>query len=127
MKIRHNNLFSFYSFFVQIIICTELLSDAELLYFLFISTIFSVIFVCSIQWLFKSATAEIELLDVEGRKMVEISTDKGTQKLYVYSGNEPVKGRVKVAVKKGDTIEHQGMRVDFIGQIGEFEKTKHQN
>jgi hypothetical protein len=49
---------------------------------------------------------------------VEISTEKGTQKLYVYSGNEPVKGRVKVSVKKGDKIDHQGMRMDFIGQIG---------
>jgi gamma-glutamylcyclotransferase (GGCT)/AIG2-like uncharacterized protein YtfP len=75
--------------------------------------------------LFKSAAAEIELLGVEGRKTVEISTEKGTQKLYVYTGNEPVKGRVKVTVKKGDTMEHQGLRVDFIGQIGKFQKAKH--
>jgi vacuolar protein sorting-associated protein 26 len=71
-------------------------------------------------WLFKSATAAIELLGVEGRKTVEVSAEKGTQKLYIYTGNEPVKGRVKVDVKKGDTIEHQGMRVDFIGQIEMF-------
>lgn len=66
-----------------------------------------------------SAKAEIELLGVENRKTVEVNTEKGTQKLYLYVGNEPVKGRVNVKLtKEGKKVDHQGMRVDFIGQIG---------
>ena len=66
-----------------------------------------------------SAKAEIELLGVENRKTVEVNTEKGTQKLYLYVGNEPVKGKVHVKLtKEGKKVEHQGMRVDFIGHIG---------
>lgn len=73
-------------------------------------------------WLFGSlAKAEIILEDVEGREIVNIPTEKGIQQLYVYHGADPVKGRIQLKLGKGvKKIEHQGIRVDFIGQIELF-------
>lgn len=57
----------------------------------------------------------------EGRRTVEIAAEKSTQHLYVYLDDEPVRGKVVVNLGKGiKEIEHMGIRVDFIGQIGTF-------
>lgn len=49
---------------------------------------------------------------------MEIPTDKGIQQLLVYSDSEPVKGQVRVRPSK--KIEHLGMKVELIGEIGMF-------
>eukprot|EP01123_Difflugia_compressa_P009372 TRINITY_DN3088_c0_g1_i1.p1 TRINITY_DN3088_c0_g1~~TRINITY_DN3088_c0_g1_i1.p1 ORF type:complete len:359 (+),score=67.39 TRINITY_DN3088_c0_g1_i1:190-1266(+) len=53
----------------------------------------------------------------ESRKMILVQTEKGPQKLLVYTDNEPIKGTVKVDVKSGKKIEHKGIKVELIGQI----------
>jgi len=55
--------------------------------------------------------------DSEKRKTVEIRGDKGAQRLLVYEGDEPVKGTVSATVKAGQKIEHQGIKLEFIGEI----------
>jgi hypothetical protein len=72
--------------------------------------------------LFSSAAKAAIVLDVgEGRRTVEIAGEKKTQHLYVYMDDESVKGKVVVNLGKGvKEVEHQGIRVDFIGQIELF-------
>jgi len=55
--------------------------------------------------------------DQQERKTITIQTDKGPQRLFVYLSEEPVKGSVVVTVKSGKKIEHQGIRLDLIGEI----------
>lgn len=58
--------------------------------------------------------------NIEHRKSVEVSLEKGkADKLYLFLGNEPVSGKVNVTLKeKVKKIEHTGIRVEFVGQIG---------
>lgn len=65
-------------------------------------------------------TVDIHLNDVENRRTVEVAQDKGkVEKLYLFLGNEGVSGKVTVTMKeKTKKIEHQGIKVEFIGQIG---------
>jgi len=53
----------------------------------------------------------------EARKSVVIQTDKGPQRILVYHADEAVKGYVALNVKPGKKIEHQGIRLDLIGEI----------
>jgi len=53
----------------------------------------------------------------ESRKTTTIQTDKGPQKLLVYTQEEPIKGVIKVSVKPGKKIEHKGIKVELLGQI----------
>lgn len=71
-------------------------------------------------WLFGSSAKAAIVLDVgEGRRTVEVAGEKQTQHLYVYLEDEAVRGKVVVNMGRGvKEIEHQGIRVDFIGQIG---------
>lgn len=73
-------------------------------------------------WLFNSSVkADIILDDVQDRKVAEVQTDKGIQRYYVYEGNEPVKGKISLKLAKGvKKLEHQGIHVNFIGQIELF-------
>ena len=51
---------------------------------------------------------------------MDVKNEEGTlerQKLY-YDG-ETVAGNVMVNVKAGKKVEHQGIRIEFVGQIGE--------
>lgn len=70
--------------------------------------------------MFGSAAKAAIVLDVgEGRRTVEIAGEKQTQHLYVYMDDESVKGKIVVNLGKGTKeVEHKGIRVDFIGQIG---------
>lgn len=70
--------------------------------------------------MFSSAAKAAIVLDVgEGRRTVEIAGDRTSQHLYVYLDDEAVRGKVIVNLGKGvKEVEHQGIRVDFIGQIG---------
>jgi len=65
---------------------------------------------------------DIVLDNCENRKSVEVNLEKGkVDKLYLFLGNEPVSGKVNVALKeKVKKIEHTGIRVEFVGQIELF-------
>lgn len=65
---------------------------------------------------------DIILNNVENRRTVEVAQDKGKpEKLYLFLGNEGVSGKVVVQLKdKVKKIEHTGIKVEFIGQIGMF-------
>eukprot|EP01121_Diplochlamys_sp_Union-15-3_P016956 TRINITY_DN587_c0_g1_i2.p1 TRINITY_DN587_c0_g1~~TRINITY_DN587_c0_g1_i2.p1 ORF type:complete len:188 (-),score=37.79 TRINITY_DN587_c0_g1_i2:58-621(-) len=67
-----------------------------------------------------NCTVDIQLFDIEKRKTVEVQTEKGAQRLYVFTETEPIKGKVIASVKSGKKIEHQGIKIDFIGQIELF-------
>lgn len=61
--------------------------------------------------------AEISIdLDEDTRKKVEVKVDK-TQKVkrLLYTEGESIKGKVNVSIK--DKLEHQGIKVEFLGQI----------
>jgi hypothetical protein len=66
-----------------------------------------------------AATVEIKLHDQADRKSVELTHEKGrVEKLFLFHGNEDVRGQVTVAPAGGKRIEHQGMKIELIGQIG---------
>jgi hypothetical protein len=67
-------------------------------------------------------TVDVQLDNVTDRKSVEVAQEKGkVEKLYLFLGNEPVSGKVSVALKeKVKKIEHTGIKVEFIGQIELF-------
>ncbi|XP_013197706.2 vacuolar protein sorting-associated protein 26B-like [Amyelois transitella] len=69
-------------------------------------------------------TADIEILfdDADKRKVAEVKTDDGKkEKLLLYYDGETVSGRVNVTLRKpGSKLEHQGIKVELIGQIELF-------
>jgi len=67
-------------------------------------------------------TVEITFSDPEAepRKYLDIQLDSGTEKLPLYVGNESVKGIARVLPKEGKKLEHQGITLEFIGQIEMF-------
>lgn len=70
-------------------------------------------------FLFGSPIVVTILLDgVEERKTIDFTTENGSEKLPLYIGDETVKGVAKVTCKEGKKYEHQGIKVDFIGQVG---------
>lgn len=67
----------------------------------------------------------IELSDSEKRKKVEVKGEDGKKdKLPLYFDGETVAGTVKVNLK-GKKLEHQGIRVEFVGQIGQCSISTH--
>lgn len=69
-------------------------------------------------------TADIEITfdDADKRKVAEMKTDDGRkEKLLLYYDGETVSGRVNVTLRKpGSKLEHQGIKVELIGQIELF-------
>lgn len=69
-------------------------------------------------------TADIEIVfdDADKRKVAEVKTDEGKkEKLLLYYDGETVSGRVNVTLRKpGSKLEHQGIKVELIGQIELF-------
>jgi len=53
----------------------------------------------------------------DSRKAIQVQTDKGPQKLLVYTSDEPIKGVIKTSVKQGKKIDHKGIKVELVGQI----------
>ncbi|KAB7507310.1 Vacuolar protein sorting-associated protein 26B-like [Armadillidium nasatum] len=56
---------------------------------------------------------------MENRKMAEIKTEDGKKERYfLYYDGESVSGKVNITLKKtGSRLEHQGIKIEFIGQI----------
>lgn len=60
----------------------------------------------------------MSLSDAERRKKVEVRNEEGKKdRLYLYYDGETVSGTVHIR-PKGKKLEHQGIKVEFIGQIG---------
>lgn len=64
-------------------------------------------------------TITINLNGQEGRLRRTIRVQGGDPiDLPVYSGNENVSGVVDISLPPGKKIEHQGIRIEMIGQTG---------
>jgi len=60
---------------------------------------------------------EFHFTGQENRKSIQVLTDKGDQKVFIYTSDEPVRGKITTTVKPGKKIDHKGIKVDLIGQI----------
>ncbi|RUS87499.1 hypothetical protein EGW08_004753 [Elysia chlorotica] len=67
----------------------------------------------------QSAEVSIVLDGQENRRTAEIKTEDGKrEKYFLYFDGETVSGNVNIALKKkGSKLEHQGIKIEFIGQI----------
>jgi Vacuolar protein sorting-associated protein 26 len=68
---------------------------------------------------------DIVLEDTDERAMVDVKLDKNRkEKVPLYMDGESVKGAVTIRPKDGKRLEHTGIKVQFIGTIGEFAQTQ---
>uniref|UniRef100_A0AC35FFI3 Vacuolar protein sorting-associated protein 26 n=1 Tax=Panagrolaimus sp. PS1159 TaxID=55785 RepID=A0AC35FFI3_9BILA len=67
----------------------------------------------------QSADISIRLGDEDKRKKASIRNEDGNvEELFLYFDGEPVAGEISITLKKANQrLEHNGIRVDFIGQI----------
>ncbi|KAJ7403227.1 ATP-dependent RNA helicase SUPV3L1, mitochondrial [Pitangus sulphuratus] len=64
---------------------------------------------------------DVVLNDAETRKPAEIKTEDGkVEKHFLFYDGESVSGKVNVSLKHGKRLEHQGIRIEFVGQIELF-------
>ncbi|KAG0040035.1 Vacuolar protein sorting-associated protein 26B [Podila clonocystis] len=55
----------------------------------------------------------------EERKMVEVKVDKDRrEKFPLYFDGETVAGKINIRVKDGKKLEHNGIKIEFVGNIG---------
>lgn len=68
----------------------------------------------------QSAELELVLSDSESRRRTEHKTEEGKkEKYFLFYDGETVSGRVILTLKHPNKrLEHQGIKVEFIGQIG---------
>ncbi|XP_064477185.1 vacuolar protein sorting-associated protein 26B-like [Ornithodoros turicata] len=67
----------------------------------------------------QSAEIDIVLSGTENRKQAEIKTEDGKkEKHFLYYDGESVLGKVNISLRKpGSKLEHQGIKIEFVGQI----------
>lgn len=66
----------------------------------------------------QSAEIDIVFDGQDSRKKAEIKTEDKKEKYLLYYDGETVMGKVNVTLKKpGNKLEHQGIKIEFIGQI----------
>lgn len=72
----------------------------------------------------QSAEIDIVLNDAETRKKAEHKTEDGKKDKYsLFYDGETVSGKVNVTLKNpGKRLEHQGIKIEFIGQIGKLQR-----
>lgn len=72
----------------------------------------------------QSAEIDVVLNDAETRKKVEHKTEDGKKdKYFLFYDGETVSGKVNVTLKNpGKRLEHQGIKIEFVGQIGKYFK-----
>jgi vacuolar protein sorting-associated protein 26 len=64
---------------------------------------------------------DIVLEDLDDRSAVDVKLDKNRkEKVPLYLDGESVKGQVTVRPKDGKRLEHTGIKVQFIGTIGQW-------
>lgn len=73
----------------------------------------------------QTAEVDIVLNDAETRKKAEHKTEDGKKdKYFLFYDGETVSGKVNVTLKiPGKRLEHYGIKIEFVGQIGEFLET----
>ena len=60
----------------------------------------------------------MELEGVESRKTTTLKDSSGkSHELYIFSGDEDIKGKIQINMKPGKKLEHQGIKVELIGRI----------
>eukprot|EP00163_Fabomonas_tropica_P018441 TRINITY_DN32767_c0_g1_i1.p1 TRINITY_DN32767_c0_g1~~TRINITY_DN32767_c0_g1_i1.p1 ORF type:complete len:296 (-),score=102.40 TRINITY_DN32767_c0_g1_i1:200-1087(-) len=62
-------------------------------------------------------TIDINFADASSRKTIDVITDDVTDTLVIYQSHEDIMGEVVVNITPGKRIEHQGVKVELIGQI----------
>jgi vacuolar protein sorting-associated protein 26 len=68
---------------------------------------------------------DIVLEDADDRQMVDVKLDKNRrEKAPLYMDGESVKGTVTVRPKDGKRLEHTGIKVQFIGTIGQYQRPR---
>lgn len=68
-----------------------------------------------------SVDIDVVLEDTDERAMVDTKLDKNRrEKAPLYMDGESVKGAVTVRPKDGKRLEHTGIKIQFIGVIGEL-------
>lgn len=74
-----------------------------------------------------SAQIDIEFTGEDTKKLVEVKTGKDQKsKLPLFFDGETVSGNVIIKVKDGKKLEHQGIKIEFIGDIEFFyNRTNH--
>ena len=71
---------------------------------------------------------DVVLEDTDDRQTVDVKLDKTRRdKAPLYMDGESVKGAVTVRPKDGRRLEHTGIKVQFIGLIGEREWSRRQH
>lgn len=70
----------------------------------------------------QSAEIDIVLNDAESRKQTEHKSEDGRKdKYFLFYDGETVSGKVSVTLKyPGKRLEHNGIKIEFVGQIGEL-------
>lgn len=70
----------------------------------------------------QSAEADVVFDGAQNRKIAEVKTEDGKKEKYLlYYDGETVSGKVNVTLKKpGSKLEHQGIKIELIGQIELF-------
>lgn len=74
----------------------------------------------------QSADIDVVLNDAETRKKAEHKTEDGKKdKYFLFYDGETVSGKVNVTLKNpGKRLEHQGIKIEFVGQIGRLNPKK---
>ncbi|XP_014206153.1 vacuolar protein sorting-associated protein 26B-like [Copidosoma floridanum] len=66
----------------------------------------------------QSADIEILLDGADSRKTADIKTEDGKKERHLlYLDGETVSGKINISLRKAGKLEHQGVKVEFIGQI----------
>lgn len=70
----------------------------------------------------QSAEIDVYLDGQETRKLADVKTEDGKkERMLLYYDGETVSGRVNIGLKKtGSKLEHQGIKIEFMGQIELF-------
>ena len=69
---------------------------------------------------------DIVLDDTDDRTMIDMKLEKNRrEKAPLYMDGESVKGAVTIRPKDGKRLEHTGIKVQFIGTIGNAPRTLH--
>jgi vacuolar protein sorting-associated protein 26 len=69
---------------------------------------------------------DVVLEDTDERQMVDVKLDKNRrEKAPLYMDGESVKGAVTIRPKDGKRLEHTGIKVQFIGTIGQWPDRSH--
>ncbi|EDO42373.1 predicted protein [Nematostella vectensis] len=68
----------------------------------------------------QTAELEIALTGADKRKQVDVKNEDGKkERLFLFYDGESVTGKVHINLKNpGKKLEHQGIKIEFIGQIG---------